>query len=105
MFLNRYLNPKPVGWEFTTQYIFKRRLRTKTVIFSNLETVKNQLTISLEEIGIDVPESRVWTGILQEVKKSRCKYRSSHEIVQTAHASRLFSRFYKRKYINSYEFI
>jgi len=42
-------------FEFATQYIFNRRPHQKTVIYPKLELVKNQLTLSLEELGIDVP--------------------------------------------------
>ena len=93
------------GYEFATQYIFKRRPRSKTVVYPLLESVKNQLSISLEEIGIDVPAFDNWISICQEVKKSKRKYRFSLEAAQTEHASRLLSKFHKRKFLVSYEFL
>ena len=93
------------GYEFATQYIFNRRLRSKTVVYPLLEAVKNQLFISLEEIGIDIPALDNWISICQEVKKSKRKYRFSLEAAQAAHASRLLSKFHKRKFLILYEFL
>ena len=57
------------GFEFATQYIFNRRLHKKTVIFPELELVNSQLALSLEELGIDVPNFDSWMDILSAVKK------------------------------------
>lgn len=93
------------GWEFSTQYIFKRRPKKKVVIFPDLELVKNQLSISLEEIGVDVPNLDEWKNILQEVKKSKSKYRFSSEEARKQHSSSLFSKFYKERYLLTYEYL
>ena len=93
------------GWEFSVQYIFKRRLRSKTVIFPDLEAAKNQLSISLEEIGIDVSALEDWVSICQEVKKSKTKYRFSSEEARKQHSERLFSKFYKRKFLLTYSYL
>lgn len=86
------------GWEFSTQYIFNRRPRSKTVVFPELESVKNQLSVSLEEIGIDVPDLDDWLHILLEVKKSKTKYRFSSEEARRRHSECLFSKLYKCRY-------
>ena len=93
------------GWEFSTQYIFKRRPKKKVVIFPDLELVKNQLSISLEEIGIDVPSKDKWMDILLAVKKSKTKYRFSSEEARKRHSTRLFSKFYKRKFQHIYNYL
>lgn len=93
------------GWEFSAQYIFNRRPRSKTVIYPDLETVKNQLSISLEEIGVGVPVLENWIAICQEVKKSKTKYRFSSEEARKWHSTRLFSKFYKRKFLFAYSYL
>lgn len=93
------------GYEFATQYIFHRRLRQKTVIFPKLESVKNQLALSLEELGIDVPDFDNWKNILSEVKKSKVKYRFSSSDAQFCHSESLFSKFYKHKYLFIYRYL
>lgn len=57
------------GFEFSTQYLFNRRQRQKTVIFPQVDAVKNQLSISLAEIGVDVPVITNWKDIYGAVKK------------------------------------
>lgn len=93
------------GFEFSTQYIFKRRPNKKVVIYPDLELVKNQLSISLEEIGIDVPSLDDWMSILQQVKKSKTKYRFSSSEARKQHSERLFSKFYRNKYTLIYEYL
>lgn len=87
------------GFEFSTQYIFNRRLHNKTVVFPNLKSVKNQLVISLEELDIDVPDFDDWKTILSAVKESKKKYRFSTSDAQMWHQDGLFSKIYKQKYI------
>lgn len=87
------------GFEFSTQYIFNRRLHNKTVVFPDLKLVKNQLALSLEELGIDVPSFDDWKTILSAVKESKKKYRFSTSDAQVWHKEGLFSKFYKRRYI------
>ena len=93
------------GYEFSTQFIFNRRSRQKTVIFPNIELVKNQLSLSLEELGVDVPNLDNWKNILSEVKKSKVKYRFSSSDARKIHAGELFSKFYKRKYLVVCEYL
>ena len=93
------------GFEFATQYIFNRRSHQKTVIYPKLESVKNQLTLSLEELGIDVPNFDSWKDILSAVKESKVKYRFSFSDAQKCHQESLFSKFYKQKYLCIYTFL
>ncbi len=93
------------GFEFATQYIFNRRLRKKTVIFPELELVKSQLALSLEELGIDVPKFNSWIDILSAVKKSGVKYRFSTSEAQKLHSEGLFSKIYNKLYLKVYTFI
>ena len=93
------------GFEFATQYIFNRRLCKKTVIFPELELVKNQLALSLEELGIDVPNFDSWIDILSAVKKSGVKYRFSTSEAQKLHSEGLFSKIYNKLYLKVYTFI
>ena len=93
------------GFEFATQYIFNRRLHKKTVIFPELELVKNQLALSLEELGIDVPNFDSWMNILSAVKKSKVKYRFSTSEAQKWHEEGLFSKIYNKLYLKVYTFI
>lgn len=93
------------GFEFATQYIFNRRPHQKTVIFPKLELVKNQLTLSLEELGVDVPNFDSWKDILSVVKESKVKYRFSTSNAQSLHTEGLFSKFYKQKYLLIYKYL
>lgn len=93
------------GFEFATQYIFNRRLHKKTVIFPELELVKNQIALSLEELDIDVPNLDSWIDILSIVKKSKVKYRFSTSEAQRWHAEGLFSKIYNNRYLKVYTFI
>ena len=93
------------GFEFATQYIFNRRPHQKTVIYPKLELVKSQLTLSLEELGIDVPSFDSWKDILSVVKESKVKYRFSTSEAQNYHSEGLFSKFYKQKYLLVYKYL
>ena len=87
------------GFEFSTQYTFNRRPRQKTVIYPKLELVKSQLILSLEELGIDVPNFDSWKDILSVVKESKVKYRFSTSDAQSLHSEGLFSKFYGHRYL------
>ena len=93
------------GYEYATQYIFNRRPHQKTVIYPKLELVKSQLTLSLEELGIDVPNLDSWKDILSVVKESKKKYRFSTSDVQKFHSEGLFSKFYKHRYLLVYKYL
>ena len=93
------------GFEFATQYIFNRRPHQKTVIYPKLELIKNQLILSLEELGIDVPNFDSWKDILSAVKESKVKYRFSTSEAQILHSEGLFSKFYKQKYLMVYKYL
>lgn len=93
------------GFEFATQYIFNRRPHEKTVIYPKLKLVKSQLTLSLEELGVDVPNFDSWKNILFVVKESKVKYRFSTSDAQSLHTEGLFSKFYKQKYLLIYKYL
>lgn len=93
------------GFEFATQYILNRRPHKKTVIYPELELVKNQLILSLEELGIDVPNFDSWKNILSVVKELKVKYRFSTSEAQIIHSEGLFSKFYKQKYLLIYKYL
>lgn len=109
--VNRHLElPDPVltsieigrrGYEFSCQYIFKRRQPEKTVVFPKLETVKKSIIQSLEELGIDVPEFNNWNELLSVVKKSKVKYRFP---LLSKYESTPFSKNHKWRYLTIYGF-
>ena len=65
-----------------------------------MDAVKNQLSISLAEIGVDVPVITNWKDIYSAVKKSEKKYRFSMSDAIKENSDSLFSKFYKQKYLN-----
>ena len=93
------------GFEFTTQYIFKRRLSQKNVVFPEIESVKSRIVLSLEELNIDVPDFNNWMILYSAVKKSKQKYRFSSSDAQINHSEVLFSKFYKHKYVQVYNYL
>lgn len=109
--VNRHLElPDPIlasieigrrGHEFSCQYIFKRRQQEKTIVLPKLETVKKSIILSLEELGIDVPEFNDWDELWSVVKKSKVKYRFP---LLSKYESGHFSKNYKRKYKTVYTF-
>lgn len=82
------------GHEFSCQYIFVRRQQAKTVILPELETVKESIIQSLEELGIDAPEFNDWKELWSVVKKSKVKYRFP---LLDRLSSSPFSKNYKQK--------
>ena len=93
------------GFEFTNQYIFKRRLLQKNVVFPDLESVKSRIVLSLEELNIDVPDFNNWTTLYSAVVKSKQKYRFSSSEAQQYNSEVLFSKFYKHKYVQVYNYL
>lgn len=94
------------GFEFATQYIFKRRQQKKTVVYPELsKLIKEKLILSLEEIGVKISELVSWKAILSAVKESGKKYRFSSSEAQKWHSEVLFSKFYKQKYLQVYEYL
>lgn len=93
------------GLEFTNQYIFKRRLRQKIIVFPEIESVKSRIVLSLEELNLDVPDFNNWMILYSAVKKSKQKYRFSSSEAQTYNSEVLFSKFYKHKYILVYNYL
>lgn len=93
------------GYEFATQYILNRRPHKKTVIYPEIGLVKSRITLSLEEIGIDVPNYDTWKEILSVVKESKVKYRFSTSEANKIHSEGLFSKFYKQKYLMIYKYL
>lgn len=93
------------GFEFTNQYILKRRLQQKNVVFPEIESVKSRIVLSLEELNIDVPDFNNWMTLYSAVKKSKQKYRFSSSDAQYYHSEVLFSKFYKHKYVQVYNYL
>jgi hypothetical protein len=105
------------GYEFFNQYITQRLPKQKNIVYPNLDESINSLTISLEEIGMDVSDSqlvkalsyesksKVWKTLYSLVTKSGMKYRFSLEDSIKNYTSSLFSKFYKQKFIEVYTFI
>ena len=88
------------GIEYSTQYIYKRRQPQKTVILPDFNSVKTQIFLSLEEMGI-CGHVKSWTELFSAVKKPGVKYRFPlAECLSTSH----FSKFYKRKLLTTYSF-
>lgn len=90
------------GYEFSCQYIFKRRQQKKTVIFPDFGKVKNSIIQSLEELDVEVPELNEWRDLWFVVKKSKVKYR--FPLLERLSNSP-FSQKYKRKLEVVYNFI
>lgn len=88
-------------YEFYHQYFLKDKLQEKNIIFPKLELVKERIVQSLEELSI--PSQ---FGTLQElysvIKKSKQKYRF---LLENLDPSRVFSKFYIKKYEIIYNFI
>lgn len=82
------------GHEFSCQYIFARRQQDKTVVLPKLETVKESIIQSLEELGIDAPDFNDWKELWSVVKKSKVKYRFP---LLDRLSSSPFSKNYKQK--------
>lgn len=109
--VNRKLNlPDPVlasieisrrGFEYSSQYIFKRRPKQKTVVFPSFDVVKQIISLSLEELGIIVPTLEKWKDVFQLVKNPEVKYRVPLSNTQLDSPC---SKFYKRKYLTVYNF-
>lgn len=109
--VNRKLNlPDPVlasieigrrGFEYSSQYIYKRRPIQKTVIFPSFDVVKQIISLSLEELRVIVPTLEKWEDVFQLVKNSEVKYRVPLSNTQLDSPC---SKFYKRKYLTVYNF-
>lgn len=63
------------GFEFSNQYIFNRRQRSKTVIFPELNKVKDFIAQSMEELDYKMTDFNEWDDLWLVVKKSKVKYR------------------------------
>lgn len=88
------------GFEYSSQYIYKRRQIKKTVILPDFDNVKTRIALSLEEIGI-YGHFKNWLELFSAVKKSGVKYRFPlAECLSVSH----FSKFYKRKLLTMYNF-
>jgi len=89
------------GFEYSTQYIFKRRPVQKTVIFPLLEAVIQAISLSLEELGINVPEQNKWEDVFKLVKNPEVKYRVP---LSKSQLDSPCSKIYKQKYLTVYNF-
>lgn len=82
------------------QYIYKRRQIKRNVILPIFDSVKEQISLSLEELGI-CEHVENWSELFSAVKKSGVKYR--FPLAECFSASP-FSRFYKQKLLIVYNF-
>ena len=89
------------GFEFASQYVFKRRPHKKTIIFPSFDVVKETVSLSLEELGAVVPSLEKWESVWELVKNSELKYRVP---LSDKFSDSPFSKFYKRKYLTAYTF-
>lgn len=89
------------GFEFASQYVFKRRPHKKTIIFPLFDVVKETVSLSLEELGAVVPSLEKWESVWELVKNSELKYRVP---LSDKFSDSPFSKFYKRKYLTVYTF-
>ena len=88
------------GFEYGTQYIYKRRQLQKTVVLPDFNNVRTRIFLSLEELGI-CGHVKSWTELFSAVKKSGVKYRFPlAECLSASH----FSKFYKQKLVVMYNF-
>ena len=88
------------GFEYGTQYIYKRRQLQKTVILPDFNSVRTRIFLSLEEMGI-CGHVKNWLELFSAVKKSGLKYRFPlAECLSASH----FSKFYKQKMLVMYSF-
>ena len=88
------------GFEYGTQYIYKRRQIKKTVILPDFNSVRTRIFLSLEEMGI-CGHFKNWTELFSAVKKPGVKYR--FPLTECFSASH-FSKFYKQKLLIIYNF-
>ena len=79
------------GFEYGTQYIYKRRQLQKTVILPDFNSVRTRIHLSLEEMGIR-GHVKNWLELFSAVKKSGMRYR--FPLAECLSAS-YFSKFYK----------
>jgi ISCaje4 transposase tnpB len=88
------------GFEYSTQYIYKRRQIKKTVILPDFNSVRTRIALSLEEMGI-CGHVKDWLELFSAVKKPGVKYRFPlAECLSASH----FSKFYKQKMLIMYSF-
>jgi len=88
------------GFEYGSQYIYKRRQLQKTVILPDFDSVRTRIALSLEEMGIR-GHVKSWTELFSAVKKPGLKYRFPlAECLSASH----FSKFYKQKLLIIYNF-
>ena len=88
------------GFEYGSQYIYKRRQIKRNVILPDFNSVKTRIHLSLEEMGI-CGHVKDWLELFSAVKKSGVKYRFPlAECLSASH----FSKFYKQKMLLVYNF-
>ena len=88
------------GFEYSSQYIYKRRQIKKTVILPDFNSVRTRILLSLEEMGV-CGHVKNWLELFSAVKKSGVKYRFPlAECLSASH----FSKFYKQKLLTMYNF-
>ena len=89
------------GYEFNNQYLLKIKAQSKVIICPNLELVKERISMSLEELGIQ-SQFGDYKKLFSVLKKLKNKYRFLLDYVDK---SRVLSKFYKKRRIILYKFI
>lgn len=88
------------AYEFNLQYIKKLKIPQKNIIFPKLEMVKDKISKSLEELKIE-SHFETLKELYLELKKSKQQYRF---LLDSMDESRVFSKFYSKKYVKLYNF-
>ena len=85
------------GFEFYNQYITKKRIQKKNIVFPDLESFNGFYTKSLEEFGagFDLKNLR---KIYDKIKESKLRFRLSLDCFDDLEFSSLFSRYSKVEY-------
>ena len=89
------------GYEFNNQYLLKIKAHSKVIICPNLELVKERISMSLEELGIQ-SQFGDYKTLFSVLKKLKNKYRFLLDLVDK---SRVLSKFYKKRMIILYKYV
>lgn len=89
------------GYEFQNQYLLNNKERKKNIILPTLELVKERISQSLEELGLD-PQFESYNELFSVLKNSKAKYRV---LLEGLSPPRVFSKFHEKSKIVLYKFI
>lgn len=89
------------GYEFQNQYLLNNKERKKNIILPTLELVKERISQSLEELGLD-PQFESYNELFSVLKNSKCKYRV---LLEDLKPSRVCSKFHEKNKVVLYKFI